>query len=97
VGISDLDNNGEATMQLPEYFGELNKNPKYQLTPINQSMPNLYIKEEVNNNQFVIAGGEPFGKVSWEIKGERNDKIIMRDHPFVAKEEKRIPGLLYEQ
>jgi len=94
VGVTDLDEDGEAVVKLPDYFDPLNINPKYQLTAVGQAMPNLHIKEKVHNNTFVIAGGAPYGEVSWEIKGERNDRA-MQDHPFVVEEDKLIPGLMY--
>src|SRR5208283_5168734 len=46
---------------------------RYQLTPIGAPGPNLYIAEEVANNQFKIAGGKPGSKVSWQVTGTRQD------------------------
>jgi hypothetical protein len=40
---------------------------RYQLTAIGAPGPNLYISQEVSNNQFTIAGGEPGMKVSWQV------------------------------
>ena len=96
VGSVELDKDGESIVRLPDYFEALNINPKYQLTAVGQAMPDLHIKEEIHNNTFLIAGGAPFGKVSWEIKGERNDRAI-RDNPFIVEENKIIPGLLYSR
>ena len=42
------------------------------------SFANLYIKEEVSNNQFTIAGGNPGMKVSWMIMTERNDPYLQQ-------------------
>ena len=96
VGSVELDKDGESIVQLPDYFEALNINPKYQLTAVGQAMPDLHIKEKIHNNTFLISGGAPFGEVSWEIKGERND-LAMRDHPFIVEENKMIPGLLYSR
>lgn len=71
-----LDNNGEATVNLPEYFSEININFSYYLTPIGGSAPELHVKEEVKGNSFVIAGGKENLKVSWVLYAERNDKYI---------------------
>jgi hypothetical protein len=72
-GIAALDGNGEATVQLPDYFAALNKDYRYQLTAIGAPGPNLYIAEEIANNQFKIAGGKGRMKVSWQVTGIRQD------------------------
>ncbi|NQY29057.1 MAG: hypothetical protein HRT69_06255 [Flavobacteriaceae bacterium] len=66
--------NGEAIAQLPNYYSKINTNPVYQLTPVGAMMPNLYVKQEMKNNSFVIAGGTPGKKVSWTVLAQRNDK-----------------------
>ena len=78
-----LNDNGEAEIELPDWFGALNKDFRYQLTAIGAPGPNLYIAEEIsdvtsdsNNNssiRFKIAGGTPGMKVSWNITGIRKD------------------------
>ncbi|MFH1319865.1 MAG: hypothetical protein ABII90_04325 [Bacteroidota bacterium] len=85
-----LDNNGETTVELPDYNEVLNIDFKYQLTPVGSSMPNLYIAEEVQNNSFKIAGGVPNKKVSWQITGIRNDKWAQKYRiiPELEKENK---------
>lgn len=72
-GVIILDNNGEATIDLPEWFEALNKDFRYQLTAIGAPGPNLYIAQEISDNQFKIAGGIPGMKVSWHVTGIRND------------------------
>ena len=68
-----LDENGEAWVELPEWFQALNQDFRYQLTPIGAPMPNLYIAQEIQDNRFKIAGGEPGMKVSWQVAGIRHD------------------------
>ncbi|NQT26266.1 hypothetical protein HQ585_12990 [candidate division KSB1 bacterium] len=68
-----LNRNGEAIVELPEYFEALNMDFRYQLTSIGGSGPNLYIAEEMLGNQFKIAGGLPDLKVSWQVTGIRQD------------------------
>jgi len=72
-GNVTLDDKGEATVQMPDYFQALNQDFRYQLTAIGAPGPNLYIAEEISNNQFKIAGGQPGSKVSWQVTGIRND------------------------
>jgi trimeric autotransporter adhesin len=67
-----LDANGEAVVELPEWFGALNRDYRYQLTSIGGFAP-LYVAEEVSNNEFKIAGGKPGMKVSWQVTGVRQD------------------------
>jgi hypothetical protein len=78
-GNVTLDANGEATIQLPAYFASINNtNYNYNLTPIG-APASLYVKSEVNNNQFVIAGGTPGMKVSWTLTAERNDPFLQQN------------------
>ena len=60
-------------MRLPSYFDALNRDFRYQLTPIGAPGPNLYIAEEIRGNRFKIAGGDPGTKVSWQVTGIRDD------------------------
>jgi hypothetical protein len=68
-----LDANGEAWVELPAYFEALNKDFRYQLTPIGSPGPNLFIAQEISGNRFKIAGGSPGMKVSWQVTGIRHD------------------------
>jgi len=72
-GVVQLDANGEATVQLPNYFEALNQDFRYQLTAMGRPQPNLYIADEVNYNMFRISGGRPNAKVSWTVTGIRHD------------------------
>jgi hypothetical protein len=88
-GLVVLDDKGEAEIELPDWFGALNKDFRYQLTAIGAPGPNLYIAEEINsdttidhssgsnnssnNNRFKIAGGTLGMKVSWQVTGIRKD------------------------
>ncbi len=69
------DENGEAVVELPEYFEAINKDFSYYLTPIGNSA-NLYVKTEVKGNSFTIAGGSQGLKVSWILYAKRNDKYM---------------------
>jgi hypothetical protein len=85
-GNITTDASGKAIVRLPDYFEALNKDARYQLTVIG-SFAQAIISKEVSNNQFEIATSIPNVKVSWEVKGVRND-ARMRQHPFVAEEVK---------
>ena len=77
------DASGYATVTLPNYFETLNKDFRYQLTVIG-SFSQAIIKQEVINNQFIIQTNQPSTKVSWQVTGVRNDKV-MQYQPFVAE------------
>ncbi len=68
-----LNAEGEAWVRLPEYFQALNRDFRYQLTPVGGPGPNLHIADTVQNNRFRIAGGTPRLQVSWQITGIRQD------------------------
>lgn len=72
-GNVTLDDNGQAWVTLPEWFETLNRDYRYQLTPIGGPGPNLYVSQEVQDNRFEIAGGTPRLKVSWQVTGIRQD------------------------
>ena len=68
-----LDGSGAATVALPDYFQALNKEYRYQLTPIGAPGPGLYVAQKVANGVFTIAGGTPGAEVSWQVTGIRQD------------------------
>lgn len=71
-GISILDARGEAMVELPDWFGALNRDFRYQLTCIGGYAP-VFIASEISKNQFSIGGGRPGMKVSWQVTGIRQD------------------------
>jgi len=71
-GIVTLNDAGEATVILPDWFEALNRDFRYQLTSVGRFAP-VFIAEEISQNRFKIAGGDPLGKVSWQITGVRHD------------------------
>jgi hypothetical protein len=75
-GTVVLDAEGEAWVELPGYFDEINRDFRYQLTPIGAPMPQLHVAREVADNLFQIAGGQPGARVSWQVTGVRNDPYV---------------------
>jgi len=71
-GIAALEANGEAVVELPDWFEALNRDFRYQLTCIGGFAP-VYIAQKVANNRFKIAGGPPGLEVSWQVTGIRQD------------------------
>ena len=71
-GVATLNTSGEATIEMPDWFGVLNRDFRYQLTCIGGFAP-VYIAEELANNQFKIGGGRAGMRISWQITGIRQD------------------------
>jgi hypothetical protein len=72
-GLVTLDARGSAWIIMPDYFEALNRDFRYQLTSIGGPQPNLYVRKEMSGNRFKISGGEPGGRVSWQVTGVRQD------------------------
>jgi len=85
-GVVVLDTNGEARVDLPEWFEALNRDFRYQLTCIG-GVAAVYVAGEVNESHFRIAGGTPGLKVSWQVTGIRKDAFAVA-HPMVVEPEK---------
>lgn len=77
-GVVMLDGNGQAIVELPNYFDEINTNVSYQLTAIG-TPTQPYVLSEVSGNTFEVAGA-PNTKVSWTVYADRNDPYIQQ-HP----------------
>jgi trimeric autotransporter adhesin len=86
-GVAVLNAAGEAVIELPNYFEALNRDYRYQFFPMDTPAPNLYVKQEVKANRFVIAGGPPGGKISWQVTGIRKDPYTKK-YPLVVEVEK---------
>ncbi len=81
------DASGKATISLPEYFEAINKDFRYQLTVVGGTFAQAMVSKEISNNKFEIATNQPNVKVSWEVKGVRND-ARMKMNPFTAVQDK---------
>ena len=87
-GVAVLDANGEAVIQLPDWFQALNRDFRYQLTCIGGFAP-VYISQEVSNNQFSIGGGKAGMRVSWQVTGIRSDPWA-NAHRIPVEQEKTV-------
>lgn len=102
-GIATLNGEGNATIELPNYFLALNKDFRYLATPVGTSMPNLHLGSEVRRHFFglfgtaviEIAGGNSGGRVSWQVTGIRHDPFILA-YPIIP-EVLKGPGQLADQ
>lgn len=85
-GVVELGPDGSAVVELPAYFEALNVDFRYQLTCIGGWAP-VHVAREVEDNTFVVAGGKPGLRVSWQLTGVRNDPYARanRVRPEVEK------------
>lgn len=81
TGTTMMDPSGSAVVSLPDWFEAVNADFRYQLTAVGAPAPNLHIDREISNHQFVIAGGSPGMKVSWQVTGVRHDAYA-KAHPL---------------
>jgi hypothetical protein len=78
---------GIGTVTLPDYFEAINKDFRYQLTVIG-SFAQAIINKEISKNSFEIATNQPNVKVSWEVKGVRNDGYMKHVNEMKTEEMK---------
>lgn len=87
-GMVTLDARGRARVRLPRWFEALNRDLRYQLTPVGAAAPDLHVAQEVEAGAFVIAGGAPRQKVCWQVTGVRQDAWAL-ENPLKVEQPKR--------
>jgi len=86
-GTVKLNSKGEAEVRLPRWFASINRDLRYQLTPLGAAAPNLHVASGVRDGKFRIAGGRPGGRVCWQVTGIRSDTWA-RKNPLVVESPK---------
>jgi hypothetical protein len=71
-GVVTTDRRGYATVRLPRWFQALNRDFRYQLTPIGDLVL-VAVAKEISGNRFTIRTAKPHVKVSWQVTGIRRD------------------------
>ncbi len=71
-GNITTDGNGNAIIELPEWFEALNKDFRYQLTVIGE-FAQAIVSQKIINNRFSIKTDKPNIEVSWQVTGIRQD------------------------
>ena len=66
-GVVTVDQNGDATISLPASVMAQDTDFTYQAAGLGVSMPNLYLKSELQNGSFTVAGGVPGGQIKWQL------------------------------
>lgn len=81
------DANGEATVDLPNYFEALNRDYRYQLTIVGDEFAQARVSKKINGNRFSIKTDKPSIEVSWQVTGIRQDAYA-KAHPLQVEVEK---------
>lgn len=92
-GTAVMDDQGKAWVILPAWFESLNRDFRYQLTPIGKTESAPYIEKRIEDHRFLIGGGTPGGEICWEVTGVRRDSFE-EDHPLGVEGEKAFDRLL---
>jgi hypothetical protein len=71
-GNVTTDVDGEAVVELPDWFEALNQDFRYQLTTIG-APAQAWVATKVADNSFTIATDQPNIEVSWQVTGIRRD------------------------
>jgi len=85
-GIATLNEQGEAIVEMPDWFEALNRDYRYQLTCLGQYAP-VFIAEKIKEGKFKIAGGQLGQEISWQVTGIRQDAYA-KAHPIPVEEVK---------
>jgi len=75
-GNVTTDADGNAAVDLPNYFESLNSDFRYQLTVMG-TFAQAIISEKIKDNRFSIKTDKPFVEVSWQVTGIRKDAFAV--------------------
>lgn len=93
-GTVVTDHRGRAWVQLPDYFGEVNTAPRYQLTVLEDEDSTAFVQvkvgRKIRDNRFLVVTSAPNVEVSWEVKARRNDRWV-RLHGAPVERDKEGP------
>lgn len=90
-GTVVTDGQGFAWVQLPDYFEEINRDFRYQLTVVDGTDDFVLAKvaREIEAGRFQVRTSKPRTKVCWEVKGTRNDAFV-RAHGAPVETDKPV-------
>ncbi len=86
TGTAVTDEQGQATVALPDFFEALNRDPRFQVTPLGQ-LALATVQGGVGGNRFTIRTDKPGVTVSWQVTGVRQDPWA-EAHPVAVEEPK---------
>lgn len=81
-GTAITDAKGEAWITLPDYYEEINTDPSYQLTVIENQDTDQFVQAKVaikiKQSRFKIRTNAPRIEVCWEVKARRDDLWVRK-------------------
>lgn len=86
TGNVTTDSQGDAVVELPDWFEAVNTDFRYQLTVIGQ-FAQAIVASEISSHHFSIKTDKPNVKVSWQVAGVRQDRYA-KAHPLQVEVEK---------
>jgi hypothetical protein len=87
-GVVTTDGEGFATVTMPEWFGALNRDFRYQLTVLGDgAWARARVFRKLADNAFVIQTDLPRVEVSWQLTGIRQDPYAEK-HRIPVEEDK---------
>lgn len=96
-GTVTTDAKGEAWVSLPDYYSEINRDPTYQLTVVedadNDQFVQAKIAVKIQANRFKIRTSVPRVEVCWRVEAVRNDRWVRQNGaPVEVEKEGRERG-----
>lgn len=88
TGNVTTDANGEAVVSLPEYFGAMSGDFRYQLTVVGQ-FAQAIVAQKIEANRFTIKTDKPNVEVSWQVTGLRQNKTNRKPAEELKSETER--------
>jgi len=99
-GTVKTDAKGMAWVQLPDYYKDINKEPRYQLTVVDDTagpgFVQVKVARKIQGNRFMIMTSAPNIEVCWEVKAVRNDLWMRQNGAPVEVEKEGIEKGTYQ-
>lgn len=72
------DERGFATIQMPDYYEAINRDPTIQLTVVDETEDFVQVKvaRRLIHGRFTIRTSKPKTEVYWEVQSVRNDRFV---------------------
>lgn len=86
--------NGEAVVEMPDYFEALNSDFRYQLTVLG-TFAQAIVAQKIKGNRFVIKTSSPNVEVSWQVTGIRQDAFAKKNRIRVEVDKEESERGLY--
>lgn len=86
VGTVVTDDDGQASIELPDYFEALNRDHRVQLTPVG-ALARVAVSSPLKDHRIAIIADEPGLEIAWQVTGVRQDPWA-NQNPLIVEERK---------